>query len=137
MVNNEKNTASRRAHRIRGMRILLVDDNATYLQATKFVIEHDGGIVGIARTGEEAITLLRQQPYDCVLMDVSMPGMSGIETTTRIRADRDIAPVRVIGVTGHSDARAREKCLSAGMDDVIVKPFELDALYALLAPPPK
>lgn len=135
MVDNEKGRTSRAPHPIRGMRLLLVDDNAYYTEATRFVVEHDGGIITLAHNGREAIDLLHRQPFDCVLMDVTMPVMDGIEAIRRIRADPAIAHVRVIGMTGLLDRDAAAKCLAAGMDDVIAKPFEIDALYALLAPP--
>lgn len=130
---NDKKSAA--AHAIRGMRILLVDDSDQYLQAMKFVLEFDGAILGIAHSGAEAIALLRQQAWDWVLMDLSMPGMSGTETIARIRADAEIPPVRVIGTTGHTDRHIKEQCLAAGMDEVLIKPFQIDTLYTLLARP--
>jgi CheY-like chemotaxis protein len=134
-MNENSSTAPRRSHAVRGMRILLVDDNRMYAEATKFVMEYHGGVITVAHNGEEAIALLHRQPFDVVLMDLSMPVMSGIEAVSRIRADPEIAHVRVIGTTGHLDPRAAEQCLAAGMDDVITKPFEIEALYARLASP--
>lgn len=132
---NDTGGIPRMTHPVHGMRILVVDDNDQLLQATKFLLEHHGGIIRLARNGAEAIALLRQEPFDCVLMDLTMPGMGGLEATARIRADADIARVRVIGMTGHADGRAAEQCLAAGMDDVITKPFDIDTLYTLLARP--
>lgn len=134
---NDNNSAPARApHALRGMRILVTDDNDYMLQATKFMIEHHGGIISLARNGEEAIAQLRTQAFDCVLMDVSMPVMDGLEAVARIRADRAIAPVRIIGMTGHTDGHTAQACLAAGMDGVIAKPFTLEALCTLLAQPP-
>ncbi len=58
---------------IRGMRILLVDDNVSYLNAAKFLIETGDAIVSSASNGKEAIEILRQEHFDCVLMDIQMP----------------------------------------------------------------
>ncbi len=120
---------------IQGKRILVVDDNVPYLDAAKFLIEAGDAIVSSARNGKEAIDLLRQESFDCVLMDIQMPVMDGIEAIRQIRADPAIAHVRVVAMTGNVERYTREKCISAGMDDFISKPFRIQDLCDKLGEP--
>lgn len=115
------------------MRILLVDDNGPYLDAARFLIETGDAIVSSASNGKEAIDLLHKERFDCVLMDIQMPVMDGIEAVRRIRADPAIAHVKVIAMTGNVENYSREKCISAGMDDFITKPFRMQDLYDKLS----
>jgi CheY-like chemotaxis protein len=87
--------------------------------------------------GEAALAALHQQRYDAVLMDCQMPGMDGFSATRAIReleARGVLAPPRlaIIAVTAHALAGDRERCLDAGMDDYLSKPFTLESLAAAL-----
>jgi CheY-like chemotaxis protein len=69
-------------------------------------------------------------------MDVQMPGIDGFETTTAMRKyerERGLPPVKIVGLTAHASTRDREKCLAAGMDDYLSKPFEPKKLRELLS----
>jgi two-component system CAI-1 autoinducer sensor kinase/phosphatase CqsS len=73
-------------------------------------------------------------PIDAIVMDMNMPGMGGVETTASIRARADsYAQVPVIALTGQSDMKAVQACLAAGMNEVMIKPVQIGALYASLA----
>ncbi len=119
--------------KIQGARILLVDDNAFNLDvATDFLLSA-GAVVTTACNGEEAMDLLHQQRFDCVLMDVQMPVMDGIEAVKQIRRDPAIDDVRVIAMTANALREDKARYLSAGMDDVIIKPFKYQTLFTTLA----
>ncbi len=118
---------------IHGARILLIDDNAFNLQvATDFLLS-SGAVVTTGSNGKEAIDLLRQQRFDCVLMDVQMPVMDGVEAVERIRRDPAIDDVPVIAMTASALKEDKARYLAAGMDDVIIKPFKYQTLFATLA----
>jgi signal transduction histidine kinase/HPt (histidine-containing phosphotransfer) domain-containing protein/ActR/RegA family two-component response regulator len=118
---------------LHGACILLVDDNAFNLQvATDFLLSA-GVVVTTGRNGREALDLLRQERFDCVLMDVQMPEMDGIEAVRRIRCDETMRKVPVIAMTANASKEDRESYLAAGMDDVIIKPFKYQTLFTTLA----
>ena len=119
--------------KLHGARILLVDDNAFNLEvATDFLLSA-GAVVTTACDGKEAIDLLHQQRFDCVLMDVQMPVMDGVEAVRQIRRDPAIDDVRVIAMTANASREDKARYLSAGMDDVIIKPFKYQTLFTTLA----
>jgi len=118
---------------INGTRILLVEDNAFNQQVAVEILEGVGATVCVANNGYEALELLSQEYFDCILMDMQMPDMDGIETTQRIRANPALPGKKIIAMTANASREDREKCLAAGMDDFISKPFEPEHLYAMLA----
>ena len=118
---------------IQGARILLAEDNLFNQQVTIEFLKDSGATVCIANNGEEALDLLHQEPFDCVLMDVQMPVMDGLEATRLIRDDATLAKIPVIAMTANASNEDRERCLAAGMDDFIGKPFKLDKFYTTIA----
>lgn len=115
-----------------GYHVLLVDDEPMNLFFGSELLRSLGMTVTAAESGVEAIDLLRQEPIDLVLMDVSMPGMDGYQTTRRIRAEYQRPDLPVIALTAHAIAGERERCLAAGMDDYLAKPFEVEQLKVML-----
>lgn len=106
--------------------ILLVEDYKANVLVATALLEEFGYEYTVASNGREAIQLIRQKPFDLVLMDVQMPGLDGFEATRAVRLDEmnnGHRRVPIIGVTAHVLAGDRERCLSAGMDDYIAKPF--------------
>ena len=118
---------------IHGVRILLADDSLFNQQVASEFLKDAGAIVSVADNGKEAIDLLLQQHFDCVLMDMQMPVMDGIEATRLIRANAALAGMPVIAMTANVSNEDRERCLAAGMDDFVSKPFKPHALYTTLA----
>jgi two-component system CheB/CheR fusion protein len=111
--------------RIAALNILVVDDGAVNRSIAKKFLEKDGHTVDLAGDGREAVELVRERSYDIVLMDVEMQGMSGTDATREIRASEATDKrVPVIALTAHADKESRDECLRAGMDDVVVKPFD-------------
>ncbi|MCX7167022.1 MAG: PAS domain S-box protein [Rhodocyclales bacterium] len=112
-----------------GISVLAADDIEINRLVLEDLLVHEGAKVVFAENGQQAIERLKQAgttAFDVVLMDVQMPLMDGIEATGRIRV---IAPaLPVIGLTAHAMAEEREKCLAAGMADVVTKPIDLRVL---------
>jgi PAS domain S-box-containing protein len=130
-----KEDTSRFRNRSRPARILLAEDNAANIKVAKAMIGLLGHKLSIARNGREAIDLMKDQLFDLVLMDVEMPVMDGITTTRAIRrgdAGEENREIRIIALTAHALTGYREKCLAAGMDHYISKPFEPDELARII-----
>jgi CheY-like chemotaxis protein len=93
-----------------------------------------GYVADVACDGLEVLDLLRQTPYDIILMDCEMPEMDGDEATRCIRAaGNDPSRPYIIALTAHATHGASEKCLESGMNDYISKPVKFAALAAVLA----
>jgi two-component system, sensor histidine kinase and response regulator len=103
-------------------RILLVDDSATQLQAARALLEQRGFDVMSARTGEEALELVRQHAFELVLSDVMMPGMSGFELCQAIKQLSDAPPVVLL--TSLNDPRDIVRGVECGAYNYITKPYE-------------
>jgi signal transduction histidine kinase/CheY-like chemotaxis protein len=114
-----------------GHTVLLVEDYAPNAMVASLYLEEFGFACDIAESGTQALEKFRRHSYHAVLMDVQMPGLDGFETTRalrRIESETGKPRVRVIGMTAHALKGDREKCLDAGMDDYLAKPFEREAL---------
>ena len=118
---------------LKNARILLVEDNTFNQQIALEMLEDVGSSVCLAANGMEALELLRQTAFDCVLMDVQMPLMDGLEATRRIRADPRLAAVRVLAMTATATSEDRVRCIEAGMDDFISKPIQPALMYQTIA----
>jgi PAS domain S-box-containing protein len=118
---------------LKDARILLVEDNTFNQQIALEMLEEAGSSVCLANNGAEALDLLHQADFDCVLMDVQMPLMDGLEATRRIRADPALAATRVLAMTATATKDDRERCLQAGMDDFIAKPIQPALMYQKIA----
>ena len=134
-------TLSLSARRARGpggkkRRVLLVEDYEGNVIVALNLLQDAGYEVVVANNGKEAIHKLESEALDLVLMDVQMPVMDGITATQLIRkmqARGELKPVKIIGMTAHALAGDRAKCLDAGMDDYMSKPFDPRRLEDLLA----
>ena len=119
---------------LKGMRILLVEDNPVNQLVTRKILEIAGIEVAVAGNGEIALQYLSTEQADCVLMDLQMPVLDGFETTLRIRQDPALASLVVIAMTANAASEDRVRCLAVGMNDFITKPIRPRALYdALIA----
>ena len=111
-------------------RILAVDDSPSYLNELLTVLRGEGYDVVPARSGEEGVEMLIAQQFDCILLDLLMPGMDGIETCRRIKASQVLRDVPLIMLTAAEDRRAMIEALASGADDFISKSSELEVLKA-------
>jgi len=119
---------------LQGRRVLLVEDNEfNQIVAEELLSTSAGMQVTLARNGQEALDRLPTQPFDAVLMDVQMPVMDGYQATAAIRRQAQHASLPIIAMTAHAMAGDRDKCLAAGMNDHVSKPFEPLALFAVLS----
>ncbi|TWI84632.1 PAS domain S-box-containing protein [Roseibium hamelinense] len=115
-----------------GVRVLLAEDNATNQIVVGHALENVGCDVDIANHGREAVKFAETRDYDCILMDISMPEMDGIEATARIRSNPRNQNTPIIALTAYSLRGDREKFLKSGMDDFLSKPVEKDDLIAMI-----
>ena len=118
--------------RIRGARVLLVEDNEINQQVAGEILEAAGLHVSLANNGQEAVEAVKNGDFDAVLMDVQMPIMDGYTATRKIRHWEDLFRLPIIAMTAHALAGDREKSLDAGMDDHVSKPIDPDLLFETL-----
>lgn len=110
--------------------VLVVDDEFSLRKALRTSLTASGFAVEEARSGEEALGTVQQHQFDLVLLDVSMPGMSGIDACRRIRGISPQAGIVMVTVRDQEDDKVR--ALEAGADDYVTKPFKLRELTARL-----
>ncbi len=119
-----------------GTRVLLVEDNPINREVAVGLLELLGYHVDSAEDGRQACTLTTTGAYDVILMDCQMPVMDGFTATARIRErerQRHATHTPIIALTANAMEGDRERCLAAGMDDYLTKPFSHQALAATLA----
>jgi two-component system KDP operon response regulator KdpE len=110
--------------------VLVVDDEPSLRRALRTSLTASGFAVEEARTGEEAVGTVQRHPFDLVLLDISMPGINGIDTCRQIRGISPHAGIVMITVRDLEDDKVR--ALEAGADDYVTKPFKLRELTARL-----
>jgi CheY-like chemotaxis protein len=118
-------------------RVLLVDDVAMSLQLAQILLTLLGWEVDERSDGQSALDALAHSAYDLVLIDCVMPGMDGFEATRRLRLREAAQPGRprstVIALTASTFDGDRQRCLDAGMDDYLAKPFTAEQFAAIVA----
>jgi PAS domain S-box-containing protein len=112
--------------------ILLVEDNELNIITLADYLEIKGYRVVVARNGREAIEQARETRPALILMDSQMPEMDGLEAIRRIRADADLAAMRIIALTAMAMSEDRERCLAAGANGYLSKPVNLKNLIATI-----
>jgi signal transduction histidine kinase/DNA-binding response OmpR family regulator len=115
-----------------GVRILLVEDNEINQELAVELLGQVGAVVLVAGNGAEALSMLDQEAFDAVLMDVQMPVMDGLTAAAAIRRQQRFKDLPVIAMTAHAMSGDREKSLAAGMNDHVTKPIMPHELYAAL-----
>ena len=115
----------------RHFKVLLVDDNDMNLLVADLMLKTAWRSVQVEKvtSGAHALSVLSQESFDLVLMDMVMPDMDGIETTQRLRLLPGLAHLPVIGLTANNLVQDIEKCLAAGMNHVLMKPIDAKLLY--------
>ena len=114
-------------------RVLLVDDNDTNLMLGEMILQSIGLNVICAASGEDAITIARDENPDLVLMDISMPGIDGFEATRRIRSFSDASSLPVVALTAYASSIEKEMSRECGMDGYLTKPIVLEELVETLS----
>jgi len=110
-----------------GLHILIVEDNKINQVITKKMLNKKEITCDIANNGLEAVAMVRKQDYDCILMDIHMPGISGEEATIEIRKFNRLVPI--IALTAISLDDSLESFYAAGCNDVVTKPFKPEVFY--------
>ncbi|MEF3697246.1 PAS domain S-box protein [Desulfolutivibrio sp.] len=113
------------------LRVLLVEDDSSNRLSAATMLRHMGHAVTEAENGQEALRALASDPFDMVLMDIQMPVMDGLTATRHIRHGEIPGPVKnipIVALTAYAMESDRERFLTAGMDDFLAKPFEMQAL---------
>ncbi len=120
--------------RIRGARLLLVEDNEINQQVAKETLEQEGFYVDLAENGKVAVDILTRKAsgYDLVLMDLQMPVMDGYEATTAIRKDYTYEELPIVAMTADAMTGVRDQVKEAGMNDYVTKPIIPKELWAAL-----
>jgi two-component system, cell cycle response regulator len=113
-----------------GFKVLIVDDSAIYRKLVERALAVECCPVFVAKSGEEAITILDREHPSLVITDWVMPDLTGIELCQRIRAKTDYGHIYVILLTSHAEKQNVVEGLSAGADDYLTKPFDPDELLA-------
>ncbi len=123
------------AGQCRHLKVLLAEDETSNQIVGVKLIEVQGHDVTLVENGERVLEEMRHDAFDCILMDIQMPVMDGVETTRAIRSDyefRKQASIPIIALTAYAMADDRDKFIAAGMDDYLAKPLDAASLNVVL-----
>ncbi|MNP24513.1 Sensor protein EvgS precursor [compost metagenome] len=115
-----------------GERILLVEDNPVNQSVIEAMLRSLGLEVSVALDGMQAVELVRQQHFAAILMDCRLPHLDGYEATRRIRLLANGRQLPIIALTANAMPGDRERCMAAGMNDYLSKPFRRTELQRVL-----
>jgi protein-histidine pros-kinase len=120
---------------VAGLSVLVAEDHPVNQLLIRRMLEKARCRVTVAGDGREALELVKARPFDVVLMDVQMPEMGGLESARKIREYQGPLGLAtpIVALTAHAQARDRDICLEAGMNDYLAKPVNPAALFAVLA----
>ncbi|NIQ97487.1 MAG: response regulator, partial [Desulfuromonadales bacterium] len=115
-------------------KVLLVEDDPLISDVMLELFKHRQWRTTLARNGQEALDSCEDQTFDVILMDVQMPDLHGLEVTRRLRSrEKQGAPATpIIALTAHAGKSDRERCLEAGMDEVLTKPVKMEELISTI-----
>ncbi len=115
------------------LRVWIVEDNDANFELVEYLLEEAGFAVVRARDGAELHALLTEAPPDLVLLDMHLPGGSGLDLVAALRADARLRAVPLVALTAHAMAGDRERFLAAGCDGYLSKPIDTDHFVAAVA----
>ena len=117
----------------RDLTILVVEDDRMTQFYLRKILEKWGARVEIAENGQKALGMVNQNRFDCILMDVQMPFLDGVEATKTIRTmDGDVKEIPIIAMTAYAMSGDRKKFLASGMNNYIAKPIDQEDLVKTL-----
>jgi CheY-like chemotaxis protein len=118
----------------RSLRLVLVEDNPDIRETMSELLTICGHEVTPAEDGEAGLALILQTHPDAALIDIGLPKLDGYQVAERVRADAGMVGIRLIAMTGFGQEEDRRRAITAGFDDHIVKPPDLDVLLRVLSP---
>ena len=118
---------------LRDVRVMVVDDKVVNQAVARELLQATGARVEVAGDGQQALDLLQTLEVDCVLMDMQMPVMDGLEATRRLRAQERLRRLPIIAMTANASTQDRRACMAAGMNDFVSKPVEPKRLLDIVA----
>jgi PAS domain S-box-containing protein len=119
-------------HHYAGSRILVVDDEPINREVAQMQLEAVDLVVDTAEDGAEAIAKAQKTVYAAIFMDMQMPAVNGLEATQQIRRMPGYRNTPIIAMTANVFAEDKARCIEAGMNDFLIKPFNPEALFAML-----
>ncbi|MBV1879810.1 MAG: response regulator [Pseudomonadales bacterium] len=130
----EQNTITKPASEISAKsRFLVVEDNLVNQKVLRALLIKLGHEVDVAENGKVALNSLEENSFDCIFMDCQMPVMDGFDATRNIRkSSADFASIPIIAVTANAMSADREKCIDAGMNDYVHKPFKKETIRLMV-----
>jgi DNA-binding response OmpR family regulator len=112
------------------MKILVIEDDPTSLKLVKFALEKNGYEVVGAENGHKGFALAQSDPYDCIILDIGLPDITGLEVLRRLRANQNTTPILLL--SAYDDTETKVQGLESGADDYMTKPYEFRELLARL-----
>ena len=114
-------------------KILIIEDNLQNLRVVQLSLKDQGYLLLEATDGNDALKLALKERPDLIIMDIQLPGMSGIEITRKLRERPDFQQVPIVAVTAYAMRGDKEKALNLGFDAYLTKPISTRELASLVA----
>jgi len=124
--------AAEEDERLKGVRVLVVDDNALNRELTAELLKMAGMLPQVAESGAEALEMLDREDFDVALLDVQMPVMDGYELARAIREREGAEAILLLALTARAMSGDQERCLEAGMDGYLTKPVMPEILFSTI-----
>ena len=118
--------------RYTGYRILIADDDPMNREVAQIILSSAGLLVDTVTDGLQAVAKAREESYAIILMDMQMPNLDGLDATRQLRESPDRQQTPILAMTANAFADDRARCIEAGMNDFLVKPFDPKVLYSTL-----
>ena len=115
------------------LRVLVIEDNVDASESLRDVLELDGHIVELSRSGPDGLEKAREFIPDVVLCDIGLPGMDGYETARAFRAEERLKAISLVALTGYAGSEDQLKARQAGFDHHLAKPLDFTALARIFA----
>jgi two-component system, cell cycle response regulator DivK len=112
--------------------VLIVEDNPVHADMVKDVLETKDFATVLAKDSNEAMKSAREHRPNLIIMDIQLPGISGIEITKAIKADDDLKDIPIIAVTAFASRRNQDEIREAGCVDILTKPFSVPELFEIV-----
>ena len=124
MIDSKQEPPAARSGEVRKKAILIVEDNADNMKLVEWLLEDEGYELIAAYSAEAGFEVLESRQIDLILMDISLPGMSGKDATRRIRADSRFAEIPIAALTAHAVQGEHEAIQKSGVSRLFTKPID-------------